>query len=282
MAEIYINGEYVEQDRWMVDGPSAYEVIRVKDGFPRFFEQHVERMMHSIDVLGIPAKTSLSEELRGILEQLIRRNEISNQNIRVDYTQEHFVVQPIASYYPSEAMYSYGVDVVTMEYERDNPNAKVANASLTERALEVRKIENAFEVLLVGERGYITEGSRSNLFFIAEDTIYTAPLDEVLGGVTRSILMRIIKNQFPEYKLVEASVHITELYKYEACFLTGTSIELLPIRRINSQLYSVNNEVFQKLADRFKGVAELAKVELAKTESLKSESSKVELAKRNR
>lgn len=259
MSVVYINGDYIERNLLVVDTPSAYEVIRVKEGRPRFFEQHMSRLLKSAETLGLSAKELASKDLRSLLQEVIRRNQIWNQNIRVDYTEERLVVQPIASYYPSETMYSYGVDVVTMEYERENPNAKIANASLTERALEVRKIENAFEVLLVGERGYITEGSRSNLFFISEDTIYTAPLDEVLGGVTRSVLIGIVKNNFPQYKLVEASVHITELYKYEACFLTGTSIELIPIRRINSQLYSVNNEVFRNLADRFKGVAELAK-----------------------
>lgn len=259
MGEIYVNGEYVQRDHIMVEAPSAYEVIRVKDGRLRVFDQHLERLLQSAEILGLSAKELIAKDLYGIVVELIHRNQIWNQNIRVDYTKERLVVQPISSYYPSDAMYSYGVDVVTMEYERENPNAKIANTSLVERALEVRKIENAFEVLLVGERGYITEGSRSNLFFISEDTIYTAPLDEVLGGVTRSVLIGIIKNSFPQYKLVEASVHITELNKYEACFLTGTSIELLPVRRINSQLYSVNSEVFRNLADRFKGVAELAK-----------------------
>lgn len=258
MGVIYINGEYQELDRFQVDTPSAYEVIRIKEGNPRFFEHHFERLRNSVAVLGLAPRDRFEDELRAIFAELIRRNHVWNQNIRVDYTKDGLIVQPIASYYPSEAMYSYGVDVVTMEYERENPNAKIANASLTERALEVRKIENTFEVLLVGERGYITEGSRSNLFFVSENTIYTAPIEEVLGGVTRSILIGMIHNNFPEYKLVEASVHITELYKYEASFLTGTSIELLPIRRINSQLYSVNNEVFRRLADRFRGVAELA------------------------
>ena len=47
-----------------------------------------------------------------------------------------------------------------------------------------------YEVALVNHQQKITEGSRSNLFFIdGAGTVLTAPLGDVLGGITRQVIL---------------------------------------------------------------------------------------------
>ena len=50
-----------------------------------------------------------------------------------------------------------------------------------------------YEVLLVNRDGVITEGSRSNVFFIKSGEVYTPPTDAVLPGVTRTMIIRILE-----------------------------------------------------------------------------------------
>ncbi len=66
-----------------------------------------------------------------------------------------------------------------------------------------RKLQEskAYEALLVNEEGYITEGSRSNVFLIKDGVIYTPADRDVLLGITRAKVIDLIRDYgFPFQK----------------------------------------------------------------------------------
>lgn len=226
----------------------VYEVIRVKYSTPLFFEYHMERMMNSIKILNfeLPQLQTVKEKVK----DLLKKNPIAENNLRISLIYQSAssfdtLIYFIPSTYPSEIQKREGIEVKLLKATRDNPNAKVENKSLREIANRTIAGTNCFEVLLINEEGLITEGSRSNVFFIKDNTFYTAPLSMVLGGITRLIVIEIINKL--GLLLVETPVNIDSVNEFDAAFLTGTSPSILPIARIDDLKYNPNQSIVNLL-----------------------------------
>ena len=108
---------------------------------------------------------------------------------------------------------------------------------------------HVFELLLVNHDGYITEGSRTNVFFVKQDKLYTPPSDKVLMGITRKHIYNTMK--IYDITIIEKLIHVSELDDYEGVFLTGTSIKILTIAKIDHICYSQQNSFIYSLIDKF-------------------------------
>lgn len=255
----YHNGKMIEQGHEPRLLYSVYEVIRVANGKIHFLAEHLRRLERSWNLSDrLRRKEYIGfEKLVDICNQVVETNQLRNQNFRVDLDANNTYVRPVESFYPDAKDYEVGVNTMSISYTRQNPNAKVQNIMLTDKVRQLRSIENVFEVLLVNGDGKVLEGSRSNLFFIKGESVYTAPIDDVLGGVRREVLLKIIENH-PELRLYNKAVSIDEVFMYDCCFITGTSIDLLPVRRIDSQIFrSASNPVYQMLLREFRSTAKI-------------------------
>jgi Branched-chain amino acid aminotransferase/4-amino-4-deoxychorismate lyase len=118
--------------------------------------------------------------------------------------------------------------------------------SFRERVEKVIAENTAYEAILVNNEGYITEGSKSNIFMVQGDTVITAPVELVLPGVTRKVIIDVLKcNGIP---FEERKVHFSEIDKIDGLFISGTSPKVLPVRRIgNTEFKSSSNEVIQRI-----------------------------------
>lgn len=239
----YLNDRFLTCEGFSNDyvyrGRSLYEVIRVMQGVPVFFEDHMERMEHSALVSGISLWLS-DEEVRGILAELVKRNQEPNGNIRVVFNiqpsgSQHFLAYYCPHFYPTQDQYRQGVEVMVYMAERQNPTAKLLNMGLR---LEVYKavIESGvYEALLVNRQGQITEGSRSNVFFVRNGKIFTAPDQMVLKGISRKYVLQFLEKE--GIHVCMEPLHLDELENAEAAFLTGTSSRVLPVNRIGNQSF---------------------------------------------
>lgn len=72
-----------------------------------------------------------------------------------------------------------------LKLERTDPNVKVLRTDYQKAVLAERKKQRAHEVLLVDQTDHVTEGSRSNLFIVKNNILYTSPAKNVLLGIVR-------------------------------------------------------------------------------------------------
>lgn len=226
---------------FMQAGQSVYEVIRIIDTVPLFIGEHLERLKKSVSIINQSLFISKDEIMKRI-QLLTKQCAIENGNVKlalhynVPNSETDFYAFFIAHYYPSESEYRTGVDTITVNAIRSNPNAKVANLELNARINQEITRLNVFEAILLDDNGYITEGSRSNIFMIKDDTIFTAPLHNVLPGITRSKILTICQQQ--NYPVEEKNLRMADLVNMEAVFLTGTSPNVLPIKQVDSMCFS--------------------------------------------
>ncbi len=237
--------------------PPVYEVIRVIEGIPLYFKEHVERLFKSLSL--IQAQTNLSKEdlLTGI-ESLVTETAILNNNVRLEIGIDQqgastWVLFWVKSQYPVKAVYELGVKTITSRVTRENPHAKIYRKQYVETINALKQQTGAYEVILIKDDGTVTEGSRSNLFFILDGKLYSATEVDVLMGITRQKLIAMLNHMSIE--LLEMDIPLNTINKFEACFITGTSIHLLPVMAIDDLLFnSANHPMFIKLETAFEKI----------------------------
>lgn len=252
---IIYNGEAIEnkENIYLEKGQKIYEVIRVIEGVPLFLEEHIERLEKSCDLVGFKITIDKKDIIRDII-RLIKKNEIYNMNIKIifNYYDGGFdsVFYFIESFYPEKSLYDEGVKAITIDAVRENPQAKKVNEEFRSKIKRKLNEKDAFEALLINEEGYITEGSRSNIFFIKGDRVYTAPKGEVLLGITRDKIINICSRL--GIKIEENHLHQRELKNVEGIFMSGTSVGVLPIKSINKKIYnSAKNTVVKRIKNAY-------------------------------
>lgn len=237
-----------------ISQPTIYEVIRVIEGVPLFLEDHLVRLQASATSLNIDIQGILSS-ITSDISELIKINNNPEKNIKlVVYNLENktpdYIISFIHSNYPTKEQYLVGVPTILFHAERHNPNAKIINNELRETINIKLKEENAYEVLLVNSRGEITEGSRSNLFFIEEGKVYTASAENVLIGITRKYILKACNNL--KLEVIEQPIPFSMLEYAEGAFITGTSPKVLPIASIDGMLItSANNSIVSDILNEY-------------------------------
>lgn len=231
---------------------SVYEVIRVMDGIALFLEDHFGRLLKSLEIIDLPFHITFAEFKQRIAE-LVRVNQKSEGNIKFVYSvvsgDIHWAFTFIQHSYPIPEDYKSGVIIDLLFAERLNPNAKVIQSGIRDETDQMIADRKLYEVLLVDRDGMITEGSRSNVFFVKSDVFYTAPASMILEGITRHKVLECLKElAFP---IVLQAVKANEINLFDAAFLTGTSPKVLPIKSIGAQVFDVRNSAVKKLMDSY-------------------------------
>ena len=227
-----LEGEFLaDADPTLV--PMVYEVFRVYRHKALFLEEHMVRMFRSIGLLGFSEPYS-RQQIEQHLDELLdtEPDRIGNIKIRLSWWPEPILeIGYIPHRYPTAREQDEGVNVATFHAIRNTPNIKIWNAALRERTNQALKDLNVFEVLLVNEDGHITEGGRTNHFYVKDNVLFTAPVVSVLPGITRQKV--IDAAEILNIRLVEKYLHESEVGSVDEMFTSGTSAGVQPIAVVN-------------------------------------------------
>lgn len=244
-------------DTMIYEGDSIYEVIRLMKGRPVFFYDHMERLALSA---AIQKKQMLADvqTLRKAIIKLSQSENAGDTNLKIVFNynegSDNFLVYLIDSVYPTNEQYETGVKGILYFAERKNPEAKMINHKLRSSIYHKLILEGAYEALLVNENKCITEGSRSNIFFVKNDTLVTAPDNVILNGITRKHILNICTEN--DIRVIFKCVSLEELPEYDAVLMTGTSPMVLPFYCIDNILFKVKLPVVDTLRFLYKERAE--------------------------
>lgn len=250
---IVLNNNITEFNKSNCLGNKVYEVLRVINGYPLFIEEHLYRLNNSLNKLDINIKTDLNQTI-SLIQELSDKNNIREGNVYIEYSAGESInslIHFIPHHYPNAYDYIKGVNTRTSNIERDNPEVKQTSVkhSINQQIKELINEYNIYEVLLVNNDGCITEGSRTNVFFIKNNSIYTAPKEQVLSGITRQKAIQLCHEL--SISVNEESIPIGNLENYDAAFLTGTSPKILPVAMVNHFQYNMKLPILQKLINGY-------------------------------
>lgn len=231
---------------------SVYEVFRIINGVALFLEDHFERLKSSVEISGLLLNMDLIE-FSQYVNKLLRLNNRIIGNVKFILfgieNEIEWAFSFIPHSYPESIDYLEGVSTGLLYAERENPNAKIIQSRIRDIASQMIADLVVYEVLLVDRNGIITEGSRSNVFFVKDGRFYTASGPQVLVGITRQKVLNCLAEL--GYKYIEEAVAVSEIKNFDAVFLTGTSPKVLPVNCIGTHQYKTNNFFVEQLRMKY-------------------------------
>lgn len=238
-----------------------YEVIRIVNGQPLFLSDHFQRFVDSCTKLNIQTRLTV-EVIKERILSVVSSNHLINCNIRFEeILEENYIV--FACYgvpfsYPNPEVYLQGVSVGTYSAERPNPHIKqsVVNNKIREAIRVIYEKQKVYEVLLIDHNNCVTEGSRSNVFFVKNNSLVSPPSAGILEGITRKKVLEIALKNNIEVK--EEDISIAKLSTYDACFLTGTSPKVLPVSNVNKTSFQVNHPLVLLIMNKYEELISLS------------------------
>ncbi|OFI06524.1 branched-chain-amino-acid aminotransferase [Clostridium acetireducens DSM 10703] len=256
------NGEVREKEQFNMDilkkGKALYEVLRVIDGAPLFLKEHIQRLKNSADIVNLKLWVS-EKQIEEQIFNLIKINNVKDGNVKIvfnyikqveKFSKNNYAIYFLKHNYPEKQQYEKGVPTILYHGERENPNAKVINIDFRAAVNEEIKKCNVYEAILVDRQGYITEGSRSNIFMIEGKNVITSPVEAVLPGITREFIIRVCKSL--GYTVKEMKFHYNDIKKLQGLFISGTSPKVLPINKVdNMEFKSAENPVIKSIMAGF-------------------------------
>ena len=234
-------------DRGFQFGDGVYEVVRTYRGRPFEMSAHLRRLEFSARSIQLSLPADLPN-LNHVVEEGIRLAGFQETKVYIQLTRgvaprDHafpiglrptlvMTFREIHSLPP--ALRAEGVRVITIEDPRwsrcDIKSLNLlGNVLARQRAVEA----GAFESLLI-RNGVVTEGSVSNVMAVRKGSLFTAPTGPtILAGVTRQYVLGMARDAGVLVR--EEALSVRDLCSSEEVFLTGTTIEVLPVVRIDEE-----------------------------------------------
>lgn len=217
---------------------AVFESMRTYEG--RIFEldAHLKRFYESARTIMLRIPQDKDRIKRGI-SRALNKSGLRDAYIRITAQGEsrktariEIIIRKIRSY--PEDFYRKGVGVISVAVKRDfintlAPSIKSANFLTGVLAKIEANNQKAFEALLLNPKGYLTEGTVSNIFIVKDKKLFTPPLScGALGGITRGTVIDLAQN-FLGIKVEETLINRYCIYTAQEAFLTNTSIEIMPV-----------------------------------------------------
>jgi D-alanine transaminase len=236
------------EDRGFQFGDGVYEVIRTYKGRPFALDAHLARLERSAAALDLTQPYGRDEWTRHILEG-IKRAAYPEAKIYLQITRgvaprDHAypaegtptVVMTVREFHPLDgAVQAAGVEAMTTEDIRWG-RCDIKSVNLLANVLARQQVKQAsvFEAILVKD-GQVTEGAVSNVMAVRRGTVVTAPEGpSILSGVTRAVVLNLAFSQ--GLPVQERFISQADLYDADEVLLTGTTVEVLAVVRIDGKV----------------------------------------------
>jgi branched-chain amino acid aminotransferase len=211
---------------------------------------HYDRMRRSANVMRMSVPHS-TEKLVNFTLDLLRRNEFKSDvyvrpllyasseeiGVRLHNLDHSFFIYaiPFGKYVEIEGGIRCMVSTWRRVPDQSLPaRAKVTGSYAQSALAKSEAVEAGFdEAIVLTVDGHVSEGSAENLFMFKDGTFVTPPVtDDILEGVTRNLIMRLIKDELG-MPVVERSIDRTELYTCDELLLCGTGAQISPVVEVD-------------------------------------------------
>jgi branched-chain amino acid aminotransferase len=256
---IYLNEKIVSHSKALVSvfdhgylyGDGIYETLRAYKGVVFKVDEHIERLFRSASMLDLRIPKT-RESIKKAVYDTLKANNQNEAVIRITISRgagplgldpglcpkpTFVIITGEFKEYPRE-YYMKGVNIAIVNTRRNfrgalNPQIKSLNF-LNNILAKIEAIEKvSYEGVMLNYRGYIAEGTITNVFFIKEGTLCTPDINVgILDGITR----RIILDSAIELgiKVREGHFRKNELFRADEVFISNTTMEVMPVSMVDN------------------------------------------------
>jgi branched-chain amino acid aminotransferase len=242
----------VEKTRWspgqagLICGWGLFTTVRIVQGEAFAYERHWRRVEKDAGITRLPLTYS-GAKVRVNLQEVIRANRVNEGCARI-----YLVWNEPGMWKSQEEMAEVDLVITTADLPKypdmlrlsvreqgrhaASPLAGVKTISWLNSvwaASEAQK-EGFDEVVLLNERGEVSECTAANLFIVKDKKVLTPPLNSgCLEGVTRGVLMEIAAEAGTS--VGEQTLRVEDLVSADEVFITSTNRNVIGVKEIAGQ-----------------------------------------------
>lgn len=257
----YVNGAITPEeeakvsinDRGWLYGDAVFETLRTYKGCVFKLVEHLGRLQHSADLVGIDIPLT-GAEIEKALDELLKR-EGADREIMVRITVSRgagghglfpakapkaTVVIQLRELpdYPPET-FTVGWSAIVAKTRRNSPDAidpQIKSTNFLNNVLAKKEAveAGADEALILNQKDFIAESTVSNFFMVKSGQLRTPPVsDGILPGITRQTVIALAEEA--GVPVWERSIDVATACAADEAFLTLTSAGLIPIVSIDGR-----------------------------------------------
>lgn len=243
MEKFVINAQDISDKtflRGVMYGEGVFETFRYRGKLPRYIDEHYNRLLKGLKLLGIPIITK---------EDFLNSIELAVKDAGEDLYVKLVVFGEGLSYYPLK---SYKANILTVvkpfkPIEEDivltvspyrvhslDPLLGIKSTNYLRNILIKRYArENGyFDAVILNENSEITETSSANIYWIKGRYLYTPSLScGVLEGISRKVVLQNAKKE--GFIVVEGCFGVKELKKADMIFISNSLHGVMRVKGVD-------------------------------------------------
>ena len=257
---VYMNGRFLPRsearvsvyDHGYLYGDGIYETMRAYQGTIFLLGRHLSRLKRSAEAIALQLPLPIRKIGDALIESLTV-NKLREAYLRIQISRGDgeigldpklcpaptmvILVKPFKDY-PAE-LYTNGVAVAIVKTRRNHPLAQNPAIKSTNFLNNIMaKIESlqagAYEGIMLNWKGYVAEGTISNIFTVKNGVLSTPHLDTgILDGITRDLVLSLARRR--RVPVREALLRPRDLLAANECFITNTTLEIMPVTIANGR-----------------------------------------------
>jgi branched-chain amino acid aminotransferase len=226
-------------DEGLLRGDGAFEVIRIYDGQPFAFEEHLRRLETSASNLRLPLDL---EAVRSDAHRLLAHAGVGpdHELLRIVLTRggrRLLLTEPLPPQPEHLRLAS-----ITYSPTRVLDGIKSLSYAANMLARRLARERGCDDALFVTPHGRVLEGSTSSIFWVRDGAVFTPPLDEhILASITRRVVL-------DETRASEQPCTLDDLFGADEAFLASTVREVHPIAAIDEHQFAAPGPVSTEIA----------------------------------
>jgi len=256
---VNINGKLVHRndaaispfDSAVQGGDAVWEGLRLYNGRIFKLDEHLKRLRSSALALGftdIPSHSAITQELRRTLQANGMRDGVhirltltrgvkftSGMDPRLNTSGPTLI---ILAEHKAPVYDTAGITLITSTIRRFPPDCldpKIHHCNLIQSIMA--KIQanaaGADDALMLDQRGFIAETNATHVFLVADGKVLTSHEAACPEGITRGVVLEICRAN--HIQCVEKDLSLTEAYRADEMFCTGTMGELAPVIQLDGR-----------------------------------------------
>jgi branched-subunit amino acid aminotransferase/4-amino-4-deoxychorismate lyase len=268
MKEVcFLNGKFLminearisAQEPGFLLGFGLFETMRSYKNKIVYFDKHLERIKESSKLIKIRLSYPV-DELKDLIGKTIKINGFQDAYVRLTLWKQDIstgILIRVKKYKPHTLeKYKKGFTAMISKFKQAEGSflAKIKSTGriLYELAYREAKSKGFDEAILLNNHGYIAEGTRSNLFFVKNNEIFTPSLDcGCLNGITRMAIFDLTKKY--KINIYEGNFTLKDLYEAEEAFFTNSLMGIMPLASVKEKRIGQNPKKFRLMQFLIKG-----------------------------
>ncbi len=234
-------------DRALTHGLGLYETLKLMDGVPVFFDEHLARMQGGLDELGIELPFGQAQ-LAGQICRLAEACQVEDGACRLLVTAgspdgaPSLLIQIDQRAFPQRPL-----RVITYRGVRVRAQLKAMTVMQSYLAQRAATAAGADDAILVDDEGRIFEGATSNMFIVRGGGLVTPPAEgAILPGVLRAKVEQLAEAN--GVTVVEAFARVADLRPDDGMLLTSSVRGIVPVASVDDRELHVDGELTERLS----------------------------------